>query len=123
MATPQLPTNPLGTTGLDITRVGFGAWAIWRKSDPWFTEPQLTQHLALVERLRAVADRHGVTPGAVAVAWTLRHPAVSGAITGYRRPDQVDPIVAAASLELTDADLAELAEPADAAPIAGADGA
>ena len=41
-----------------------------------------------------------MTPGAVAVAWTLRHPAVDGAITGFRRPGQVDPIVAAAGLEL-----------------------
>ena len=42
-------------------------------------------------------------PGAVAVAWTLRNPAVDGAIVGFRRPDQVDPILAAANLELTDA--------------------
>ena len=43
----------------------------------------------------AVADRHDTTPGAVAVAWTLRNPAVDGAIVGFRRPDQVDPIVVA----------------------------
>ena len=52
-----------------------------------------------------VAERHGVSPGAVAVAWTLRNPAVDGAITGFRRPDQVDPIVAAANLELDDEDV------------------
>jgi aryl-alcohol dehydrogenase-like predicted oxidoreductase len=44
----------------------------------------------------------------VAVAWTLRNPAVDGAITGFRRPDQVDPIVAAADLELSDGDVREL---------------
>jgi aryl-alcohol dehydrogenase-like predicted oxidoreductase len=55
-----------------------------------------------------VADRHDVSPGAVAVAWTLRNPAVDGAITGFRRPDQVDPILAAAELELSDDDVAEL---------------
>jgi aryl-alcohol dehydrogenase-like predicted oxidoreductase len=49
-----------------------------------------------------------VTPGAVAVAWTLRHPAVDGAIVGFRRPDQVDPILAAGSLELSDEDVAEI---------------
>lgn len=80
----------------------------WRKHDARFREPRLSRHLALVERLEAVADRHGTTPGAVAVAWTLRHPAVDGAIVGFRRPDQVDPILAAASLELGDDDLAEL---------------
>jgi aryl-alcohol dehydrogenase-like predicted oxidoreductase len=59
-----------------------------------------------VERLETVAQRHGVAPGAVAVAWTLRNPAVDGAIVGFRRPDQVDPIVIAANLELGDDDIA-----------------
>jgi len=80
----------------------------WRSRDPRFAEPQLSGHLALAARLRAVADRHAVTPGAVAVAWTLRNPAVDGAITGFRRPGQVDPIVAAAALELTDEDIHEI---------------
>ena len=73
-----------------------------------FQEPQLSRHLALVERLKAVAERHGTTPGAVAVAWTLRNPAVDGAIIGFRRPDQVAPIVAAAGLRLNDDDVASL---------------
>jgi aryl-alcohol dehydrogenase-like predicted oxidoreductase len=80
----------------------------WRKHDPAFTEPQLTRHLELVGRLSAVAARHGTTPGAVAVAWTLRNPAVDGAIVGLRRPDQVDPILAAAGLHLTDDDVREI---------------
>ena len=80
----------------------------WRSRDPRFTEPQLTGHLTLAARLQAVASRHGVTPGAVAVAWTLRHPAVDAAITGFRRPGQVDPIVAAAGLELTDEDVSQI---------------
>jgi aryl-alcohol dehydrogenase-like predicted oxidoreductase len=80
----------------------------WRSRDPRFTEPQLSQYLARAARLHKVADRHSVTPGAVAVAWTLRNPAVDGAITGFRRPAQVDPIVAAAGLELTDEDINEI---------------
>jgi len=80
----------------------------WRKHDARFNEPQLAQHLALVERLKAVAARHETTPGAVAVAWTLRNPAVDGAIVGFRRPDQVDPILAAAGLELDDEDVANI---------------
>jgi aryl-alcohol dehydrogenase-like predicted oxidoreductase len=80
----------------------------WRARNPRFNEPQLSQHLALAARLREVGERHGVTPGAVAVAWTLRNPAVDGAITGFRRADQVDPVVAAAGLELTAEDLAEI---------------
>jgi aryl-alcohol dehydrogenase-like predicted oxidoreductase len=80
----------------------------WRKHDERFTEPQLSRHLALAGRLQAVADRHGTTAGAVAVAWTLRNPAVDGAIAGFRRPGQVDPILAAAGLELTDEDVNEI---------------
>ena len=80
----------------------------WRRRREQFTEPRLSQNLALVERLRAVAQRHHTTPGAVAVAWTLRNPAVDGAIVGFRRPDQVDPILAAASLELSDEDVAAI---------------
>ncbi|MDX6524034.1 MAG: hypothetical protein QOI17_1547, partial [Gaiellales bacterium] len=80
----------------------------WRKHSQRFQEPQLTQHQALVERLRVVADRHDTTPGAVAVSWTLRNPAVDGAIVGFRRPDQVDPIIAAAHIELDDVDVATI---------------
>jgi aryl-alcohol dehydrogenase-like predicted oxidoreductase len=78
----------------------------WRKRDQRFNEPLLSQNLDLVERLRAVADRHGTTPGAVAIAWALRDPAVDGAIVGFRRPDQVDPLLDAANLELNDDDVA-----------------
>ncbi len=80
----------------------------WRKDDERFQEPRLTQNLELVERLRAVAERHGTVPGAVAIAWALRHPAVAGAIVGFRSAEQVDPLIAAASLELSDADVAEI---------------
>ncbi|HEY2128192.1 MAG TPA: aldo/keto reductase, partial [Streptosporangiaceae bacterium] len=104
--------SPMGsgllTGGITRERIAAMPADDWRKTDPKFTEPQLSRHLALAARLRAVADRHGVTPGAVAVAWTLRNPAVDGAITGFRRPDQVDPILAAAGLELTDQDIAEI---------------
>jgi aryl-alcohol dehydrogenase-like predicted oxidoreductase len=72
----------------------------WRRRSERFREPQLTQNLELVERLRRVAERHDTTPGTVAIAWTLRNPAVDGAIVGFRRPDQVDPLVVAANLEL-----------------------
>jgi aryl-alcohol dehydrogenase-like predicted oxidoreductase len=81
----------------------------WRKHDPRFNEPELSRNLALVERLRAVAERHDTTPGAIAVAWTLHHPAVHGAIVGFRRPDQVEPLLAAANVALTGDDLATIA--------------
>lgn len=81
----------------------------WRKRDARFTEPQLTKHLQLVNRIARVAERHGTTPGAVAIAWTLRNPAVDGAIVGFRSPAQVDPLLPAANLALTDKDIAEIA--------------
>ncbi len=80
----------------------------WRKRDARFQEPQLSEHLALVERLRAVAQRHDTTPGVVAVAWTLANPAVHGAIVGFRTPAQVDPLLPAAGLRLTDEELREI---------------
>jgi aryl-alcohol dehydrogenase-like predicted oxidoreductase len=104
--------SPMGSGmlsgGMTRERIASLAEDDWRKHDARFTEPQLSRNLDLVQRLTAVADRHDTTPGAVAVAWTLRNPAVDAAIVGFRRPDQVDPILPAAGLELTDQDLAEI---------------
>ena len=77
----------------------------WRKHDERFLEPQLSRNLELGERLLAVADRHDTVPGAVAIAWTLRNPAVDAAIVGFRSPAQVDPLIDAGNLELTDDDI------------------
>ncbi len=78
----------------------------WRKQDEGFREPQLSRNLEIVEVLAKIAERHGTTPAAVAVAWTLRNPAVDGAIVGFRSARQVEPVLAGAGLELTDEDLA-----------------
>jgi aryl-alcohol dehydrogenase-like predicted oxidoreductase len=80
----------------------------WRKHDLRFNEPQLSRNLELVDRLTAIAGRHDTTPGAVAVAWTLQNPAVDGAIVGFRSPQQVDPILGAAGLDLTDEEIDEI---------------
>jgi aryl-alcohol dehydrogenase-like predicted oxidoreductase len=104
--------SPMGsgllTGGMTRERIANMPDDDWRKHDPRFQEPQLSRHLALADRLRTVAERHDTSPGAVAVAWTLTNPAVDGAIVGFRRPDQVDSIVGAANLTLTDCDLAEI---------------
>ena len=180
MQTAELKTTQLGQTNLEITRVGFGAWAIggggwefgwgpqqdeqsiaaiqralelgvnwietaaayglgrpfaerdgtgvivyspmgsglltgamtprriaalpdddWRKHDERFREPQLSRNLDLVEGLGVVADRHDTVSGAVAIAWTLRNPAVDGAIVGFRSPEL---LIDAANLELSEED-------------------
>jgi aryl-alcohol dehydrogenase-like predicted oxidoreductase len=81
----------------------------WRAADPDFTQPALSSNLALAEALRPVAERHGVAPAAVSIAWTLAFPGVTGAIVGARRPGQVDGWLPAATLELTEDDLAGIA--------------
>ncbi|MGE5288001.1 MAG: aldo/keto reductase [Micromonosporaceae bacterium] len=81
----------------------------WRRTSPNFTTG-LEANLALASALVPIAERHGVAPGAVAVAWALAWPGVTGAIVGARRPGQVDGWLPAASLRLTAGDLEEIAQ-------------
>jgi aryl-alcohol dehydrogenase-like predicted oxidoreductase len=62
----------------------------------------------IAEGWAALADHYDTTPGAIAVAWALRNRAVDGAIVGFRRPDQIAPILTAAALDLTNHDIAEI---------------
>lgn len=80
----------------------------WRTRNPEFREPKLSKNLELVERLRAVGTRYGRTPGEVAIAWTLRLPAVTGAIVGARNAKQTEGVMRAGELKLTPQDLAEI---------------
>jgi aryl-alcohol dehydrogenase-like predicted oxidoreductase len=86
----------------------------WRSRSEFHTGPGLKRNLALAEALRPIAARHGTTAATVAVAWTLAWPAVTGAIVGARRPSQVDGWIDAARLELTAADLDEIARAIEA---------
>jgi aryl-alcohol dehydrogenase-like predicted oxidoreductase len=81
----------------------------WRRNDPDFQEPALSRNLRLVELLRTIGERHGRTPGEVAIAWTLRLPAVTGAIVGLRRAEQVSGIVGAAEFRLSPEEIREVA--------------
>lgn len=81
----------------------------WRRSNPEFQSPRLEANLALVAALRPVARRHATTTAAAAIAWTLAFPGVTGAIAGARQPEQLDDWLAAASLQLSPADLGEIA--------------
>jgi aryl-alcohol dehydrogenase-like predicted oxidoreductase len=80
----------------------------WRKRNPNFREPLLSRNLTLVETLRAVGERHDATAGEMAIAWTLKNPAVSGAIVGVRSAQQVAGIAGAAAIDLTPDDMAEI---------------
>ena len=79
-----------------------------------FGEPALSRNLALRDALLPVAQRHGTTVAAVAVAWVLSWPGVSGAIVGGRSPDQVDGWIGAAGVELGEDDLEEVARAIEA---------
>lgn len=81
----------------------------WRRRSPRFQPPEVERNLALRDALRPIAERHGTTVAAVAVAWTLAWPGVTGAIVGARSPEQVDGWIDAATLELTGEDLDEIA--------------
>ena len=62
----------------------------WRRRSSDFKPPKLRRNLALRDALLPLAERHGTTVSAVAIAWTLAWPGVTGAIVGARTPDQVD---------------------------------
>jgi aryl-alcohol dehydrogenase-like predicted oxidoreductase len=74
----------------------------WRKNNPEFHEPRLYRNLWLAELLKNIGRHHGLSAGEVAIAWTLRLAAVTGAIVGGRNPDQVDGIVGAADFRLSE---------------------
>jgi aryl-alcohol dehydrogenase-like predicted oxidoreductase len=77
----------------------------WRREDDRFREPQLARNLAAAERARQVAERLDVSTGAVAIAWTLQNPAVDAAIVGLRKPEQLDELLAGATLDVDAAEL------------------
>lgn len=101
-------TSGILTDTFSRARVEAMAEDDWRKRSSDFNEPALSANVALRDTLVPIAKRHGVTVAAVAVAWTLTWPGVSGAIVGARRPEQVDGWLPAGSLTLTAADLDEI---------------
>lgn len=80
----------------------------FRPRTPSFQEPLLTRNLGLVEVLRKIGERHGHTPGEVAIAWALRDPVVTGAIVGMRSAEQAKQVVRAAEFRLTADEIAEI---------------
>jgi aryl-alcohol dehydrogenase-like predicted oxidoreductase len=80
----------------------------WRRNNAEFQEPKLSRNLEFVELLREIGQRHGRTPGEVAIAWTLNNPAVTAAIVGVRKPGQVDGIAGALEFRLSAEEIAEI---------------
>jgi aryl-alcohol dehydrogenase-like predicted oxidoreductase len=81
----------------------------WRRRSPEFNPPNLNRNLALRDALKPIAQRHGTSVSSVAIAWVLSWPGVTAAIVGARSPEQVDGWIGAANLELSPADLDEIA--------------
>jgi aryl-alcohol dehydrogenase-like predicted oxidoreductase len=74
-----------------------------------FKEPLLTRNLALVEIMRGIGANHGgASPGEVAIAWGLRNPAVTAAIVGIRSAEQLNGVLGAASLHLSNEEIAAM---------------
>ena len=82
----------------------------WRRKTVEFNEPRLSRNLRLVELLREIGSRHGVSPGVVAVAWTLHHPAINAAIVGGRSAKQVEGVAPALTFKLSETEYAEVNE-------------
>jgi aryl-alcohol dehydrogenase-like predicted oxidoreductase len=105
--------SPMGsgilTDTFSAARVAAMAADDWRRRPPSFNEPALSRNLSLRDALRPVAHRHDTTVAAVAVAWVVSWPGVSGAIVGARSPEQVDGWIGGASLDLTAGDFEEIA--------------
>jgi aryl-alcohol dehydrogenase-like predicted oxidoreductase len=77
----------------------------WRRKSKDYKEPQLSKNLDLVDNLKEIAERHNCTAGAVAIAWTLSNPAITGAIVGLRKSDQVESVVKTVEIKLTSEDI------------------
>jgi aryl-alcohol dehydrogenase-like predicted oxidoreductase len=80
----------------------------WRKRDPEFQEPRLSRNLELANLLSEIGYPHNIPAGAVAIAWTLRNPVVTGAIVGGRRPQQIEDLMPAAEFRLSESELAQI---------------
>jgi aryl-alcohol dehydrogenase-like predicted oxidoreductase len=81
----------------------------WRRDySPDFREPALSANLALVERLRPIAARHGRSVAQLAIAWVLRRPEVTSAIVGARKPSHIEGTVEAGDWGLDPQEIAEI---------------
>ena len=82
----------------------------WRRKSKMFKEPELTKNLKLAKLLGQIADRHACSVAEVAIAWTLRHEAISAAIVGLRKVEQIDGVINAADVDLSDDDIKQIME-------------
>jgi aryl-alcohol dehydrogenase-like predicted oxidoreductase len=80
----------------------------FRKRAKNYQEPHLARNLAVADHLKEIGNRHNVSAGVVAIAWTLRNPAITAAIVGGRNAKQVEGVIPAITFRLTEAEYAEI---------------
>ncbi len=80
----------------------------FRRKAMAFREPQLSRNLEFAELMKGIGARHGRTAGEVAIAWTLRHAAVTAAIVGLRSPRQVEGVRGALEFRLSAEEIQEI---------------
>jgi aryl-alcohol dehydrogenase-like predicted oxidoreductase len=107
-----IPYSPMqsGLLTGTMTRERFAALpeGDWRRNARFFQEPMFSRAESIVERLREIGNKHGRTPGEVAIAWTLRHPAITATIVGARKPSQIDELMGAATFRLSQDEIEQL---------------
>jgi len=106
-----VPFSPLGKgflTGVIDTTTEF-AEGDFRNTVPRFTDREAREaNLAFVELVRTIAERKGVTPAQVALAWVLAQKSWMVPIPGTTKLHRLEENIAAAELELTEDDLHEI---------------
>lgn len=81
------------------------------KREDWARESYMNDQTAqAVKDLKAIADDLGITRAQLAIAWVLRQPGVSSAITGATKVQQLEETLPAASVTLTEDVLARIDE-------------
>jgi aryl-alcohol dehydrogenase-like predicted oxidoreductase len=116
-----VPFSPLGRgilTGQVTRDSTFGEGDI-RATLPRFAPEALASNLDLVDKVTAIADQLSVTPGQVALAWLLAQRPWIVPIPGTRRIERVDENLAAADLDLTPEQTAELTAASDSVTVQG----
>jgi len=116
-----VPFSPLGRgflTGTVDATTEFSEGDI-RANLPRFTLDAREANLALVDRVRTVAERKGATVGQVALAWLLAQKPSIVPIPGTRRLTRLEENIGAADVTLTAEDLAELDEASTQVKIVG----
>jgi len=80
----------------------------FRRNAKNYQEPLLSRNLAVASFVGKIGERHGVSAGVVAIAWTLHSSAITAAIVGGRNAKQVEGVIPAASFKLSEEEFQEI---------------